>query len=78
MLKPGPIVNEGGEVLGEHNGLANYTIGQRKGLGISSPIPLYVITKNAEHNTLVVGTQAELGSQELIAEQSQLDFGSGD
>jgi tRNA-specific 2-thiouridylase len=69
MLKPGQIVNEGGEVLGEHNGLANYTIGQRKGLGISSPVPLYVITKNAEHNTLVVGTQAELGSRELVANE---------
>jgi tRNA-uridine 2-sulfurtransferase len=68
MLKPGEIVNGDGEVLGGHNGLANYTIGQRKGLGISSPVPLYVITKNAERNLLVVGTQEQLGSRELIAE----------
>ena len=67
MLKPGQIVTGDGEVLGGHNGLANYTIGQRKGLGISSPVPLYVITKNAERNILVVGTQEELGSRELIA-----------
>jgi len=67
MFKPGDIVTGDGEVLGGHNGLANYTIGQRKGLGISSPVPLYVITKNAERNILVVGTQEELGSRELIA-----------
>ena len=56
-----------GEVVGEHNGLANYTIGQRKGLGISSPVPLYVLDKDAAANTVIVGTQDELGSRELIA-----------
>jgi tRNA-specific 2-thiouridylase len=54
-------------VIGQHNGLANYTIGQRKGLGIASLIPLYVITKNATSNTLVVGALDELGSSELTA-----------
>jgi len=68
MLKPGAIVTGDGEVLGEHHGLANYTIGQRKGLGIFSPVPLYVITKNAERNILVVGALEELGSRELIAD----------
>jgi tRNA-specific 2-thiouridylase len=67
ILRPGPIATRGGEVLGEHNGLANYTIGQRKGLGIASPIPLYVLAKDAAANTLIVGTEAELGSRELIA-----------
>jgi tRNA-uridine 2-sulfurtransferase len=67
MLKPGKIVSRDGEVLGEHNGLANYTIGQRKGLGISASVPLYVLGKNAAENAVVVGTQAELGSSELIA-----------
>jgi tRNA-specific 2-thiouridylase len=47
--------------------LANYTIGQRKGLGLASPVPLYVLGKNAESNALVVGTQDELGSLELTA-----------
>ena len=56
-----------GKVLGQHNGLANYTIGQRKGLNLSSPVPLYVITKYAIRNTLVVGTQDELGFTELTA-----------
>ncbi len=67
MLQPGAIVTRDGRSLGEHNGLANYTIGQRKGLGIASPVPLYVLGKNAVTNTLIVGTQEELGSTELTA-----------
>ena len=67
MLNEGEIVTLGGRVLGHHNGLANYTIGQRKGLGVASPVPLYVITKQAGRNTLVVGTLEELGSRELTA-----------
>lgn len=67
MLQPGEIVTAQGQVIGQHNGLANYTIGQRKGLGVASPVPLYVITKNASNNALVVGTQEELGFSELIA-----------
>ena len=67
MLQPGEIVARDGKSLGEHNGLANYTIGQRKGLGVASPVPLYVLGKNAVSNTLVVGTQDELGSLELTA-----------
>jgi len=67
MLKPGEIVTRDGKLMGEHNGLANYTIGQRKGLGVASPVPLYVITKDTLRNTLVVGTQDELGSSELVA-----------
>jgi len=67
MLGPGEIVTREGRSIGEHNGLANYTIGQRKGLGIASPVPLYVLGKNSGSNTLIVGTQEELGSSELIA-----------
>ena len=67
MLKAGEIVTREGETLGTHNGLANYTIGQRKGLGVASPVPLYVLGKNAAKNTLIVGEQSELGSQELTA-----------
>jgi tRNA-specific 2-thiouridylase len=67
MLQPGRIVTRDGRPLGEHNGLANYTIGQRKGLGIASPIPLYVLGKDAITNTIIVGTQEELGSHELTA-----------
>jgi len=67
MLQPGEIVTRDGKVVGRHNGLANYTIGQRKGLGIASTVPLYVLTKHAPRNTLVVGAADELGSTELTA-----------
>src|SRR5574339_1033043 len=67
MLQPGEILTREGRSVGLHNGLANYTIGQRKGLGVASPVPLYVLGKNSMTNTLIVGTQDELGSRELIA-----------
>ena len=67
MLVGGEIVTRDGDSLGEHTGLANYTIGQRKGLGLASPVPLYVLGKNADSNTLIVGTQDELGSLDLTA-----------
>jgi len=69
LLKPGLIVNRSGEVLGEHLGLPNYTIGQRKGLGVASPVPLYVLGKDPATNALLVGTQDELGGSELIARE---------
>lgn len=74
-LQPGPIVNQKGEVLGEHQGLAFYTIGQRKGLGIAAPQPLYVLAKDMVQNVLIVGTKEELGKSELIA--SQVNWVSG-
>lgn len=67
MLRPGEIVNREGRALGRHSGLANYTIGQRKGLGVSSPLPLYVLAKDVENNALIVGAQDELGADELTA-----------
>ncbi len=67
ILQPGDIVTTEGKEVGKHNGLANYTIGQRKGLGVFSPDPLYVVTKNTQNNTLVVGTADELGFTELTA-----------
>lgn len=67
MFKPGDIMTRAGSVIGQHNGLVNYTIGQRKGLGIASPVPMYVITKESVSNVLVVGTEEELGFTELIA-----------
>jgi len=67
MLKPGEIVTRDGKPLGEHTGLPNYTIGQRKGLGLASAVPLYVLGKNAQTNSLIVGEKEELGSSELTA-----------
>jgi tRNA-specific 2-thiouridylase len=66
-LAAGNITTRSGQVLGLHTGLANYTIGQRKGLGLESPVPLYVLGKDAATNTLVVGTGSELGADELTA-----------
>lgn len=63
---PGPILNRAGNILGEHQGLAYYTIGQRKGLGVASQTPLYVLAKDASANTLLIGTKEELGSRDLI------------
>jgi tRNA-specific 2-thiouridylase len=67
LLQPGGITRRDGRPLGEHTGLANYTIGQRKGLGVPSPVPLYVLGKDAVTNTLIVGIQEELGAHELVA-----------
>jgi tRNA-uridine 2-sulfurtransferase len=67
MLQPGEILTRDGRSVGAHNGLANYTIGQRKGLGIASPVPLYVLGKDSVTNSLIVGTQEELGSRALTA-----------
>jgi tRNA-specific 2-thiouridylase len=62
-FKEGNIVDLEGNILGKHNGIINYTIGQRKGLGISSPDPLYVIKINAKENKVIVGQEAFLGKQ---------------
>jgi len=67
MLLPGEIVRRDGRTLGQHSGLANYTIGQRKGLGVQSPVALYVLGKDAATNTLIVGEADELGKDELLA-----------
>ncbi len=63
----GDIRNKQGKFLGRHNGLAMYTIGQRRGLGISYPTPLYVIEKDQRKNTLIVGSKVELEQQKLWA-----------
>ncbi len=65
-IRPGPIVSSAGELLGEHEGLPFYTIGQRKGLGISAGAPLFVLRKDAEQNALVVGPREELGQTTLL------------
>lgn len=62
---PGPIVDTRGVQLGQHTGLPFYTIGQRKGLGISGPTPLFVVAKDAERNALIVGTRDELGQTDV-------------
>ena len=58
-MKKGEVVNIKGEILGEHKGLMAYTIGQRKGLGIAAPRPLFVIKKDHQNNRLIVGFTEE-------------------
>ena len=65
----GDIVDLHGHVLGHHDGIEFYTIGQRKGLGISSPKPLYVIELDAANNRVVVGDESALERDEFIAER---------
>jgi tRNA-specific 2-thiouridylase len=59
--EPGPMVTATGELVGEHRGIARYTVGQRKGLGISFGMPVFVSSIDAATNTIVVGERDELG-----------------
>ena len=70
--KVGNIVNKKGEILGKHNGLYNYTIGQRKGLGISYKVPLFVIGFNKNKNELIVGEESEIYQKEMIVNNINL------
>jgi len=76
VMVAGPIIRRNGDVLGEHNGIVNYTIGQRKGLGINSQEPLYVIGINPLQNAVIVGTADELGRDGLTAKR--VNWVSGD
>jgi tRNA-specific 2-thiouridylase len=69
QAQPGPIIDLEGNVLGEHRGIWRYTIGQRKGLGISAGRPLYVIAIDPDSNTITVGSEDELYQRELLAEE---------
>jgi tRNA-uridine 2-sulfurtransferase len=60
--EPGDIVTTAGEVLGRHNGLHQYTVGQRKGLGISTAHPMYVVALDRAQNRLIIGEDKELRS----------------
>ncbi len=64
--KPGSILNDKDEVIGKHQGIINYTVGQRKGLGINSEVPLFVTKINANKNTITVGPRESLKQKELF------------
>jgi tRNA-uridine 2-sulfurtransferase len=68
-IEIGEIVDTTGKLLSHHQGVAFYTIGQRHGLGLSSPDPLYVVKIDPESNKLVLGTEADLYSRSLIAKK---------
>ncbi len=69
LSEPGLILDLEGNKLGEHRGLHYYTIGQRRGLGISLPYPVYVVKLDRERNAVVVGRDESVFSKGLIAEQ---------
>ena len=62
---PGNVVDTKGNLLGQHEGLINYTIGQRKGLGIAGGDPLYVLSLNKDSNEVVLGTKEETFAKEV-------------
>jgi tRNA-specific 2-thiouridylase len=63
----GELVASSGEVIGRHDGIANFTVGQRKGLGVSSPTPLYVLAIHPDSHRVTVGAEAELASRTVVA-----------
>ena len=71
-IKSGNIILTDGTILGKHNGLINYTIGQRKGLNIGYKEPLYVIDLDTINNNVIVGSNDDLMHDELIAEDINL------
>ena len=64
-FKPGKILDLAGKKIGEHDGIINYTIGQRKGIKIASSNPLYVVNIDAENNTIIVGDKECLEVKEI-------------
>lgn len=65
--EPGPIIDCEGKTLGSHRGILSYTIGQRRGMGISAGEPLYVTRIDAERNAIIVGSKADVYGDELAA-----------
>ena len=69
IRQEGSVVDSQGKVLGKHNGIHNYTIGQRRGLGIALGDPAYVVSLDARSNTVTLGSKAELMSKYLVARE---------
>ena len=69
LIQPGQVIDRLGRVLGQHNGLVNYTVGQRKGLGLASPDPMYVLALDPAGNRLIVGKREELLQKECTVTQ---------
>jgi len=71
-FRPGPILDVQGRVVGRHEGIIRFTIGQRRGMGIAAPHPLYVLSIDAEKNTIVVGKNEDLYRSRLEASDVNL------
>jgi tRNA-uridine 2-sulfurtransferase len=72
LRRPGEIVDRQGAVLGRHDGQHNYTVGQRRGLGLATPEPLYVLEKDAHANRVVVGPKEALATMRVPLEDATL------
>jgi tRNA-specific 2-thiouridylase len=72
---PGDIVNESGEVLGQHRGLVHHTVGQRRGIGIAAPRPYFVLHLDTSANQLIVGERERAQATSIVA--SDVSFTSG-
>ena len=68
-LRPGPILDMQGQVLGRHKGIIHFTVGQRKGMGVAAPRPLYVLAIDAARQAVIVGPNEELYKKELTVER---------
>lgn len=68
MIKPGPMINQRGDLLGRHKGIPFYTIGQRRGLGLAAGKPLYVIRIDPEKNAIIVGEEHEVFRDRFIVD----------
>jgi len=68
VTKPGEIVTTSGETIGQHKGLVHHTIGQRKGIGVPRPEPLYALRLDLDDNRLVVGSRSEAEATRLVAD----------
>ncbi len=66
-IKPGPFLDTKGNVLGQHRGMAYYTVGQRKGLGITFGEPMYVVALDPDRNAVILGKNDEVFGTELLA-----------
>ena len=75
LFKGGDIRTIDGRVIGEHSGLANYTIGQRKGIRLSHSEPFFVLKKEWESNSIIVGTRSQLGIRRVTI--SEINWTSG-
>lgn len=69
---PGPVVDSENRTLAQHKGIVHYTIGQRRGMGISAPHPLYVLSILSDRNTIVVGPEENLYGKTLLASRLNL------
>ena len=71
-ISPGKFISPSGDIIGKHKGIIHYTIGQRKGLGISAPHPLFVLSMNIQENTVTLGTSEALFLSTLEAHDINL------